>query len=259
MHIVTASNNNYAKHLGVMLTSLLENVNKDIDIHIYVIDGNISNENKSELQKVVTRFNIKLNFIMVDNDLFTSFKVNENLGYISIETYYRVIIPNILGNDVTKAIYLDCDLILRDDISKLWEVNIDNYYLAAVEDKYKKRKKVLSIPRTSIYFNAGVLLINLKKWRENNIPNQVIQFIENNPQKLKLMDQDALNAILHRNCLKLDYTWNYATGYWNQFKIDNPSIIHFTGPNKPWNSKTRYNHEYYKYLNLSKWGQGSSL
>ncbi|AZU60393.1 glycosyltransferase family 8 protein [Neobacillus mesonae] len=130
MYIVTASNNHYAKHLGVMLHSLLQNLDKKTDAAIYIIESNNSHKNKLKLQRVVERFSQKIKFITIDDNLFNSFKLK--LKHISKETYYRIIIPGLLDVDIKKALYLDCDMIIRADISKLWNTNIDDYFLAAV-------------------------------------------------------------------------------------------------------------------------------
>ncbi|MFC3886628.1 glycosyltransferase family 8 protein [Bacillus songklensis] len=260
MYIVTASSDGYAKHLGVMLHSLLENLDNKTDTYIFIIEGNISSENKCKLQRVVGRFNLQAEFITIDDDFFHSFE-NRKISYIGKETYYRIIIPDLLRGDITKALYLDCDLIVKEDISTLWNINIDDYFLAAVEELgvKKKRKKTLSIPKKFGYFNAGVLLINLQKWREHNILTQVIQYIRDNPTKIKIMDQDGLNAILHDKWLELDPKWNYTTDIRNRLHIDNPAIIHFTGRNKPWNSEHPFKQEYFKYLSSSLWEQENEL
>jgi lipopolysaccharide biosynthesis glycosyltransferase len=255
MYIVTASNDDYAKHLGVMLHSLLENLDNKTYTNIFIIESNISSENKFRLQRVVRKFNLEVKFITIDDNFFNSFE--RKIMHISKETYYRIIIPDLLGKDITKALYLDCDMIVREDISKLWNINIDDYFLAAVEELgiKKKKKETLSIPAESIYFNAGLLLINLQNWRENNISAQVIQYIRDNPTIIKLMDQDALNAVLYDKCLRLDHKWNYTTDIRKRYHIDNPAIIHFTGMNKPWNSEHPFKQEYLKYLNSSLWEQ----
>ncbi|MGG3888368.1 glycosyltransferase family 8 protein [Metabacillus fastidiosus] len=258
MYIVTATSDNYAKPLGVMLNSLLENLENKDNVNIFIIESNISNNNKLKLEKIGERFNIQVKFIAIDDNLFNSFK--RKFKRITKEAYYRIMIPELLSNHITKALYLDCDMIVRKDISKLWNINIDNYFLAAVEDLgiLKKSIKRLSLPQGSSYFNSGLLLINLQKWRENNISTKVIQFIKNNHEIIKFMDQDPLNSILYDKWLKLEYEWNYTTGHQKKIKIDDSAIIHFTGNKKPWNSEHPYKQEYLKYLSSSAWEEGNN-
>jgi len=255
MYIITVSNDHYAKHLGVMLHSLLQNLDNSTVVNIFIIESNISSDNKLKLQRVVERFSQKVKFITIDDNLFNSFELK--IKHISKETYYRIIIPELVDVDIKKALYLDSDMIIRTDISKLWNTDIDDYFLAAVEGTNNKKwkKATLSIPAKYTYFNAGLLLMNLQKWRENNISAQVIQYIQDNPTLIELMDQDALNAVLYDKCLKLDPKWNCTKGLMNRYHIVNPAIVHFAGRRKPWNSKVPFKEEYLKYLNSSLWEQ----
>ncbi|SEC69544.1 glycosyltransferase family 8 protein [Paenibacillus sp. GP183] len=253
IHIVTATNDKYAKHLGVMLNSLLENKAEKADIQIHIIDGKISSSNKSNLRRVVNKFKLKVNFLTVDYSLFNGFKVKKN--HLSKETYYRIVIPDLMDKSIKKVLYLDCDLIVKEDISKLWNTKIDHYHLAAVEKATLKdsERKALEIPKGSSYFNAGVLLMNLEKWRDQKISSKVLQYINDNSKKIKYCSQDPLNAILHNKWIKLDPKWNYTTRHFKIMPNIKPAIIHFTGQDKPWNKGHPLQHEYYKYLHTTSW------
>ncbi|MBD0381573.1 glycosyltransferase family 8 protein [Paenibacillus sedimenti] len=252
IHLVTATNDNYAKHLAVMLNSLLENTIDTSKINIFIIDGDISHDNKLKLSSSVKKFNLDVQFLSVDDSIFSGFKER---FHISKEAYYRIVIPNLLDTDIRKAIYLDCDTIVKKDIRKLWNINIDNYFLAAVEKatSSKARKKLLHIPNEFNFFNSGVLLLNLYQWRRNNISKKVLQFIDKNSDILKSMDQEALNAILFDKWLKLDPKWNYTTDHLKKSPKIKPAIIHFTRRNKPWNLGHPLQDEYFKYLNTTLW------
>lgn len=248
IHIVTVTNNTYAKPLAVMLNSLLENKVSKNPINIYVIASELSPKNKFLLAKTVGKFNLKIKFIPIDPTIYKDFKT---VYYLTKETYYRISIPDLLNEKIQKVIYLDCDIIVKTDITRLWNINIDNYFLGAVEDFWVKysRNSHLLIPRESKYFNAGVLLINLKKWREKQIKNRVIEFIKANASRIKFCSQDPLNAILHDKWLQLDPKWNFMPHYLNypNFKNIKPAIIHYAGLKKPWKANFRLKEEYYKY------------
>ncbi len=122
--------------------------------------------------------------------------------------------------------------------------------LGAVEDFWVKdsRNSYLSMPKGSKYFNAGVLLINLKKWREEHIKNKVIEFIKTNSARIKFCSQDPLNAILHDKWLQLDPKWNFMPHLtYPGLKNIKPAIIHYAGLKKPWKANCRLKEEYYKY------------
>jgi lipopolysaccharide biosynthesis glycosyltransferase len=249
MHIVTATNNNYAKHLGVMLRSLLENKKSEIPIRIYVIDGGLFTSTKENLNSIVNPFNIQISFLRVKTSLYKQVRVS---GHISKEAYYRISIPDLLYTNVQKALYLDCDLIIEGDITELWRIDISDYFLAAIEDITGiDRKRALSIPNSSPYFNSGVMLLNLKKWRENNISSKVLNFIKHNHSKIVWWDQDALNAILYDKWLKLDNEWNLQTHAHSSQVI--PKIIHYSSQIKPWNGNPPFKERYYEYLSRTLW------
>lgn len=134
IQIVTTSNDNYAKPTAVMLTSLLENKKSNNPINIYII-GTLSKNNKSKLNNSVKRFGLKINFFEIAPTLFENFKLTL---HFTQETYYRLIIPDLLDTNVHKTIYLDGDIILNEDITELWNINIEDYFLAAVNEFNKK-------------------------------------------------------------------------------------------------------------------------
>jgi lipopolysaccharide biosynthesis glycosyltransferase len=225
------------------------------------MDGDISEINKSKLERIVKGYNGKVTFLKIDKKIFENFRMNKKLNYITIETYYRIMIPDLLSNDISKALYLDSDIIVESDIDELWNTDITNYYLAAVDEiqfhrKRSRKLKDLSLPRDSNYFNAGVLLLNLEKWRENEVPKQLIKYIDVNPKKLKFFDQDALNVVLHDKWLPLDPKWNYLVLYCHlKNPLEIPAIIHFAGTEKPWNAEIPFKENYLKYLRNSLWDQ----
>jgi len=248
INIVTAADDRYAGHLAVMLYSLLENKRSSLQVTIYIIESHISHENKVLLNNIIKKFNSKILYLTLDSTIYENFKT---LGHISKETYFRISIPELLDRSVEKAIYLDSDLIVKEDISALWNHHVDHVFLGAVKDAYlrKSRNSALSIPQDSDYFNTGVLILNLKKWRAFNITNKIIDFIKNNAEKIVYPSQDPINAILHNAWLPLDEKWNYQPYLHKTRPLDQPAIIHFCGFAKPWNSNhplRRYYIEYAK-------------
>lgn len=250
IHIVTAANDKYARPLAVMLTSLLENKKSKNPLIVYVIERNLSAINKRLLIHSVSRYRTRIIFLTINESLYQNFKVS---SYFTKEMYYRISIPSLLNQSVQKAIYLDCDTIVKDDITKLWNININKYEVGAVQDIGNVTwKKELSIPERAGYFNSGVLLMNLKKWRINGTSKKVQQYIKMHSAKLRLMDQDALNAVLYGKWLRLHPRWNFQI-HRRTHKNFNPAIIHYTGIYKPWNSNPRYKKEYDKYSRMTPW------
>jgi lipopolysaccharide biosynthesis glycosyltransferase len=265
INIVVVSDDNYAQHLGVMLFSLLDNSKYNNLKNIYIIDDNISQINKTKLRNTVQQFGAKIIFKQINNEKYKNFKVS---NHISLATYYRISIPEIVDSSIKKVIYLDCDLIVKNDICELWQTDISDYCIGAVEIPKSDRPFHLGLPLDSGYFNSGVMVINLEKWRKDNISDKVVDYLKENKEKILLWDQDGLNAILFYKWQQVHPKWNLQTKFFkiNYDKmnlkdqeylesIENPSIIHYTGSSKPWQylNKHPLKNEYYKYLKKTYW------
>lgn len=279
--IVFSINNSYIKQIVTVLTSMLDNINNDSKLMIYILEKDLSDENK----KIISKFNdsnIEINYINMNNinmNLEKFMDRRDNYNYISIETYYRFFIPELFPN-YDKMIYLDADIIVLEDISKLYNIDIENYLAGVTKDinidltRAKKWhiskhidideyfEKVLN-KKTKDYFNAGILLLNLKKIRENNIVDKLWEFTkEKSP--LEFQDQDALNKVFEDNVKYIDLRWNLSKDVkWilrehidNEAKAEikelgkNPFIVHYLGANKPWEYDNKY---YYDYYFLDEW------
>ncbi|NLL62104.1 MAG: glycosyltransferase family 8 protein [Candidatus Atribacteria bacterium] len=267
INIVAVTDDNYAQHLGVMLYSLLENfrMNAHRNLDIYIIEDSISKSNKINLKRIIEQSGANAIFKTIDNSKYEGFKV---LGNHVLACYYRISIPEILTDSIKKAIYLDCDLIVKEDISKLWNIDISEYFLAAVEDLNYRLPDMLGLPAGSKYFNSGVLLLNLERWRDHCISDKAREWIKNNPDKVNYVDQDGLNAILFNRWKELSLSWNVQSSMFIRRLYElrctkaeymearkNPSILHFTTYPKPWHFTNNHplKKEYYKYLKKTPW------
>ncbi len=264
IEIVAACDDKYVQHLGVMLCSLLENISNRENIKLNVIDGGISLENKKRIDDFLkNKYQASINYLEIDTQIYSKFKISHHITHA---TYYRISIPSLFPNHINKVLYLDCDLIVKEDISRLWDFDIKNYSIAAVRTLLVDRIHLQGImPKESLYFNAGILLINLYKWRVNDTSTKLIQFLQDNPHRTVFWDQDSLNAILYDDYLLLPLRWNLQSNFFEirdqnrsqelQEAITNPAIIHYTGMHKPWDyiDNHPYKQEYYKYLALTPW------
>lgn len=264
IEIVTACDDNYIQHLSVMLCSLLENTFNKENIVVNVIDGGITLENKLKIDSFLKiKFQININFLEINKNIYSKFKISHHITHA---TYYRISIPSLFPDHINKVLYLDCDLIIKEDISKLWDFDITDYSIAAARTLLADRTHLQDIvSKESIYFNAGVLLINLYKWRKNDTSKKLIQFLQDNPERIVFWDQDSLNAILYNDYLLLPLRWNLQSDFFEvrghsrsqeiQEAIVNPAIIHYTGSHKPWDyiDNHPYRQEYYKYLAMTPW------
>ena len=265
INIVFGVDDNYITQLATLIISILLNSSKECNFNFYVLNTGIKEENKKKLETIKNIREFNLNYIDVSNYDFSKFPLNRD--GISIATYYRLFIPDVIPNNIEKCLYLDCDMLVEDDLLELWNYDIANYLAGVVEDESgKDNAKRLRLPDGSKYFNAG-LLLNLKNIRESNFVENVFDFYNNNKDLITLQDQDLLNGVFCGKCKYLDLRWNINTPAYmktkcNHFYTDeeedfaskNPGIIHFTGPFKPWFTSSYHplRKEYFRYLSYFK-------
>lgn len=263
INVCFASDIRYVQHLAVAITSLLSNTKSPYRFTIHLLYDFKEGGHIIYLNKIVSGFGATL----VPHEITTDFSKHK-LGYhFTPAIYHRINLPQILPA-VDKCLYLDCDLIICDDVCELYNVNIDNYLLAGIEEPGGRSNNVrLGIPQNSLYFNSGVLLLNMLLWREGKVSQSVNKFIEHKKQLLVMPDQDALNAILYDKWLPVHPRWNVQTAMFTEASnsysdinalteaINNPAIIHYSTSSKPWQYMNNHpmKAEYYKYLKMTKW------
>lgn len=276
MNIVCATDDNFVQHCTIMLVSLLKN-NKDVAI--YILTEGLTSYNENIIRSEISKYRVPLKFCIVDTSIISKFPMPdvEGLNHISRATYYRLLIADVLPQSLDKVIYLDCDMIINSSIKELWKVNIDNYALAAslqIGCGYEAER--LKYPIEYGYFNAGMNVINLNYFRENNISEKLINYITNNYSTIKYHDQDALNGVLYDKTLHVNPQWNMTSilyepqlkkrgdringslvnAYTDEKKnaleyLKHPIILHYVSRPKPWqNGCTHPLYKlYFKYAN----------
>lgn len=196
IHVVLSIYNiadDYLRHAATTILSIVLNTNRHITFHI--LHNNCSAcENKEDISKNIDKLNkiskeYNCRIIMHEIDISNQFESLKALNKYSPGTLLRLFIPDVL-HDLNKCIYLDCDIIVNLDISELWDVNIDNYPLAACKDTnfpkglglkqyHPKFKRIYSeIHGIRDYFNAGILILNLTHIRERyDLKSETIEFL----------------------------------------------------------------------------------
>lgn len=268
INIVFSIDGNYAKHCAATLCSILLNSKRGNKFNIFILDGGISQKIKNKFEKLKEIRDFNLNYISIDNEYFKDLPLNRS--YISIATYYRLLLPEVLPSNIDKVIYLDSDIIVEKDIAELWNYDISDKYAAVVEDEgsiYQVQR--MHLPAKNSYFNAGVCMFNIKKLREFDFQKMWKEYFEKNKEIITLQDQDILNGVFNGNCLFVPLQWNANGRLYTKHNLmehnysheeavyaaHNPGILHFTDINKPWNKLCTHplKSEYLKYLSLTPW------
>ncbi len=252
INICLACDNNYAKYAGVVITSILKNLNPNKNVKFFILHDNLAEDVIYKFDLLKHIYPCSIEFIKINNDMYQDYMNIKTNKYLSIATYYRLKIASLLLN-IDKVLYLDCDIVVNDDISKLYQINIDNYVLAGVEDICAKFNG---------YINAGVIIFNLKKMREDGIEECLLSWTRENAANIGCGDQDIINFACKDNILVInDKSWNVQSSefYKRSVYTKNPKLIHYIGKYKPWlkYSLCYYKDFYIKYLQMSPWAMSS--
>lgn len=256
IHICLACDDKYAQHTAVTITSVLKNVSDDVFLNFYVMSSSLTNRTKSRLRKSMTKYS-DLKFIDINESDFSDCPIRKDF-HLTLETYFRLKMSTFF-KDVEKIIYLDSDIVVLGDISELWNTDITNFYLACVPNLDNQRFKAIFAQYVEFdpefkYYNAGVLLVNLKKWREENIERKLFDYIDKNGDTLLYADQDVLNCVINRDILYLDECWN-AQFLGHKPCPENAKLIHYITRTKPWNtfSQAKEYSRYFENLKRTDW------
>jgi len=253
-HVCYCVDKGFEKYAIASIISLI--LNSKIKPKIHIIHNKFTD--KKKLRFVEKMFKTKFNYYLTEDKRFYGLPV---LGGYS--TYYRLLIPELLTKKIKKALYLDCDTLVEDDLSEIFSLDLSNKALAATEDitmvktDFKMLKKRLKIPKNKSYFNAGVMMLNLEYFRKKKLVKKIILFMKKNIEKIILHDQDGLNAVLKNEWVKLPEYYNHLLITFDLFykpKV-HPKIVHFAGF-KPEMIKiiqpgNIYCKKYYEYLALT--------
>jgi len=257
INILLASDDNYAQHLGVVLCSIFENRKGIYVINIYIIDGGLSKESKLKLEELEYRYNFKIKYLDAQKEIFKNYPKLSHWGDI---IYNKLLVDRLLP-DIDKVLYLDCDLVVLGDVRELYSTNIENKVLAAAERSENEFLKERVVIDKSIknYFNAGVLLFNLKEFRRKKIGKKCLHFIEKNAQEVDYPEQDALNYVIDNNFVELRHKYNFLVANPMKKSFKKPFIIHYNSKIKPWHqiNINPYNKYYIKYLSMSPWKENA--
>ena len=233
MQIVYSSDDNYAQHMGASVYSLLSH-NADLEIIIYVIDNGISSDNKEKLRQIIKQFPLS-QLRWIDFSRWSK-KLTLNMQWsISLSSYGRLFIGSMLPENVSRCLYLDCDMIICDRINELWNWNMQECTVAAVQDTVSREtKESIGASFSEKYFNAGLLLIDLNKWRSNNTEQACLDFIEQHHGSVTHHDQGVLNGLFHQDVSILPLKYNVMTIH---YIMDRDRILRYFHEESPFYSE----------------------
>ena len=254
--ICFATDDNYVPFLTIALASLLDNASKENFYKIYVLTSHLSEENINSIKKHEVE-NCSIEIVHLTKELDKVQDMFHLRDYYSKETYYRIFIPNLFPQ-YDKVLYLDCDITVLGDVSELYNTQIHGYYVAAAQEEVMQTFEVFGnyveqadgINRKE-YFNAGILLINCRRWRNKLIAERFVDLLNRYTFRV-VQDEDYLNVLCKGNVKKISLGWNKTSYKNDDFDDKDLKIIHWKINWRPWKYKdVLYEDYFWKYAKMT--------
>ena len=241
----------YLQPLTIAISSVLTHAREPSELRFWLITKSLNQTELAPLRRMIEDVGARLE---------TRAPVaRENIGdmplgeHFTEATYYRLLFAELLPPSVKRLIYLDSDVIVRHEIEELWTVNLGTNSTGAVFNPRALNYRQMGLARETDYFNAGVLLLNLEAWREQQIHHRALKFAADFPGKLVCADQDALNHVLAGAWTRLDLRWNQQYKFFKQSARQlgvpllalwrarsRPYVVHYSTNTKPWHSGNQH-------------------
>ncbi len=247
--VIAGADDKFAIGLAVTLFSALANLDSGSAIDFYVIDGGISEHHKQKLTQILTHDQIatRVKWLTPNLEALKALRVPKRWG---VATFFRLLAPDLLPPELDRVIYLDSDLVVEGNLAELWEQDLGNCPALAVQDYWlpfvsmpcalAETYQKLGLAPNAFYFNAGMIVLNLKYWRENCVAQKALDYA----YQYQTIDQEAINATIAGQWKPLDLRWNVQVcgvahpalklPYKPKELVRQAFIIHFTSPDKPW-------------------------
>lgn len=260
--IVVVTDEHYVIMLAALLKSIEMNHTSGEHIDVYVISDGVKRSSQRRIQASVDEKMFTIKWVKMDNTIPKGVTLPLDRTSYPVTIYLRLFIQYIVPKETTKALFLDVDMIVLTDISELYDQELGDKVIGAVQDPRLltfdnswggiMNYKELGFAPDTKYFNTGLLLINTQRWAEQHLDQKIIECIDHNIKYANYPDQYGFNVVLANQWLELDPRWNYfASG-----DLDKPYLVHFIS-RKPFYLSYENNPEYqklfYQYLKQTEW------
>lgn len=213
MNIMYLCDDSYAMIAGVSIFSLLDNNQEADDINIYFVVDNITENNCEKLRSIVDSYGRKI-FFIPKPDMKELLGCNIEMHWWVENVFSRIFLGEVFKDfgDVHRLIYIDCDTLIVGSLKELWNMQLDGSIGAGVcEAMGNLHKKAIGLSKEDNYFNAGMFLIDIDKWRVEEKDKEAKEFIHRMNGKLEYADESVLNGILAKELIKLSPEFNLTS------------------------------------------------
>ena len=272
IQIAFACDDGYARHVAVVMRSILSNADPESRHEFHVLSMGLSGESESRLRQVAEGSGIStLSLYQVERERLNGFPESRH----TLNAYLRLLLPELLPT-TSKVLYLDADLLVFSSLESVWETDLTDMIVAMATDASYlfggaalPHFARLGLKNGERYFNSGVILINLDAWRKSDAAAHICSWIMNHHHVIKYPDQDALNVVLAGKVAEIHLRWNlqvplidpvkYGWGCTREMAeaVVDPAIVHFVTNRKPWLREypLPYQDLYLRYLAETPWGE----
>lgn len=262
VHIALCCDLLYLQPLAVVVQSLIDTAANPRRLHLWIMTDTRDDTRLEPIMKLARTGGATCTFLS-NQAADALLRQAPTHGHLSAATYYRLFLPELLPAELNRVIYLDTDVVVRRPIEELWETDLGPHGVAAVLKPRAGEFGEVGLSRESDYFNAGVLLIDLDRWRTRRIGAAALEFALHRSGRIQGHDQSALNHVLAGNWKRLDPRWNqqfkffvHTADYLRMGRRElrrlrrEPFIIHYTTASKPWHYRNDHplRHCYYEAL-----------
>ena len=290
--VLCASDENYVRPLAVMLHSAASHLAMGKHLYVVLLDAGISPSSLVGLRETLIDLPVTIDILQPDLAVVADLATSHHITHAA---YLRLMAASLLPETIDRVIYLDSDVLVQDDISQLWELPVDDHYcLAAVDiscpfvdartvDNDKRRDckpwlgelapirnwRQLGLDSTAHYFNSGVIVLNLRQWRTDQIQQKLFTCLRENESHVFCWDQYALNVVFAGRWGALPPRWNQGSHIFEYPSVehspidrddflamrDDPAIVHYTTEFKPWEHRPFHplRELYYAHLDQTAW------
>lgn len=241
--IVCAADEPYALPLAAMLESLLATAASDLPLAIHVVDCGLTAAARDGLASLA-RGNASLQW---HSSVRTSELGDPGWGHVTGATYERLLLEHYVPADAERALWLDADLLVLDDIARLLGTEFGDGIVCAARDPFVpcvsspfgvRDWRRLGLAADTPYFNAGVMWVDMRKWRDERVPERALDYLREYGRSVYFNEQEALNAVIGPRWTALDDRWNISANPLHARRqnpgAEGPAIVHFAGRVKPW-------------------------
>jgi lipopolysaccharide biosynthesis glycosyltransferase len=267
MNVLFCINESYWQHLAVVAASLMANNPSSKFRFVVVSASKMKDTSIAKARSMVEAQGSTLETVVYDSpENYERLPVHSHLTH---EMYLRLFMTQYLDSSMDRILYLDSDIVVCSDVTELWNTDLSDAYLGAAPEPYDhKQRAPLGFGPDDLYINSGVMIVNLAKWRSDDVVSKFLAFANTHREILASPDQDIINGVFRGHIRDVGYQWNWqalmprflpeelelSSEQFDQIRRS-PRVVHFTSRYKPWfyRWQPHYKARYMHYLTKTPW------